>query len=108
MLTALAALAAAASAPSGITYLNCVANQRGEPVHYDITLNEPASLAEWSGPTVRRRDRAQFTADAVYFQFFKIDRVNLRLVRQYPNVMGDGIETEIGQCHVATQADRAF
>jgi hypothetical protein len=104
----LIAAAAVASAPAGITYLDCNALQRGEPVHYAITLNEPASLVVWSGPTATRQDRARFAADAVYFQTFRIDRVKLSMIRQYANVMGDGIETETGQCKIASAADRAF
>lgn len=108
MLTILAALAAAGAAPAGPIYLQCDALQRGQPVRYDITLYEPLSMVEWSGATARRRDAAQFTADAVYFQTFRISRVNLSMIRRYSNVMGDGIETEAGQCRKITPPSRAF
>jgi len=105
----IAALAAATSASPGITYLHCTAVRSDGPVAYDITLNEPASLVVWSGGgPARRQDAAQFTANAVYFQYFKIDRTSLSMIREYPNMLGDGIETETGQCRKVVPAPRAF
>jgi hypothetical protein len=103
----LAGLPVAAAQPSGLTYLECDSTQEGKPVHYSITLNEARGSADWTGPTSRRVDAAQFTAAAVYFFDFKISRVDLTMQRRYADMLGNP-ESETGQCKIATQQNRAF
>jgi len=99
--------AAAATQPNGLTYLECDSTQEGKPIHYSITLNEARGSADWTGPTSRRVDAAQFTATTVYLFDFKISRVDLTMQRRYADMLGNP-ESESGQCRIATQQNRAF
>lgn len=107
MLTMLYAMMAA-SQPNGITYLECVTDQYGEPKNWNITLNEPQGTAEYNTVKGPRRAPAQFTANEVKFIGFTLSRVNLTMQRPVANLDLTGTVMEKGSCKVVTPAARAF
>ncbi len=105
MLAAIAlVLANAPASTSPLIYLDCTIMQRGQPVEWQITLNEGEGTVDYdtviSGP---QRKPARFTADAVYFIGFTLSRIDLTMVRPHT----DG-PNEAGKCRLAKPKTRAF
>jgi hypothetical protein len=106
------ALSPVAAAQSATTYLECNTVQRGTPMHYNITLNEPAGTADWivTSPDQAfpgRRDAAQFSANTVRFFDTTISRVDLTMERHNTDLLGNPF-VEKGTCRIVTPAKRAF
>ena len=74
---------------------------------WQITVNEAQQTVEYTIKGRTRRQAARFTADAVYFEFYIISRVDLTFKGDVVNTVGRKGWAR-GQCRIVELKARAF